>query len=127
MLRTQKLVPRVPPRMLAASLRAMERGSLRRLVVRPLPGDRAALVRRRRPRRRTRRWRSPPERLADDQVGPGEQQGDADHPLERDRLLVEAEEADPVEHDRGVSCPVIVAAATPPAPIELTVTSAVNT
>ena len=48
-------------------------------------------------------------------------------PAPGDRRLLEAEDAEPVEHDRRVSWPVIVAAATPPAPIALTATSAVNT
>ena len=55
MLRVQRLVPRVAPRLLARSLRAMESQALHRLGVRPLPGDRPPTFRRgRRAGRRSR-------------------------------------------------------------------------
>ena len=45
MLRVQRLVPRVPPRVLGPTLRAIGVQALRRLVVQPLPRDRAPVVR----------------------------------------------------------------------------------
>ena len=46
LLRVQRLVPRVPPRLLALALRGMSQRRVRALVVRPLPADRAARIRR---------------------------------------------------------------------------------
>ena len=96
MLRTQQAVPRVPPRLLAAALRGMERKSFVRLVVRPLPGDRRPRSRRA-PAAQPARAAGP---LADDQVRPGEQQGHPANPFDRDRLLLEPEDPEPVDHDR---------------------------
>ena len=45
MLRVQRLVPRVAPRLLAPALRGDGHQALRRLVLRPLPGHRAPVVR----------------------------------------------------------------------------------
>ena len=111
MLRVQQLVPRVPPRLLAGALRGMSQRRVRRLVVRPLPADRpspspasaraAAAARRRSAEAAARRpeglqsgeqqWggRGP---LADDQVGPGQQQHEPDHPGRGERRLLEAED-----------------------------------
>ena len=68
MLRVQKLIPRMPPRILGAADPADGLEALRRLVLRPLPADRAAGVR---------RCRSPGG-SADDQEGAGQQQADAE-------------------------------------------------
>ena len=53
MLRVQRLVPRVPPRLLAPTLRLLGRKRVRRLVLQPLPADRAARVRARAAQRPT--------------------------------------------------------------------------
>ena len=85
----------------AADARARRCGDgarrVRRLVVRPLPADRASVVRegagaasRQRPRHPSRRLNHP---LANDQKGPGEQQRDANRAAGRDRLLGQAEHA----------------------------------
>ena len=77
MLRAQKLVPRVPPRLLGPMIRLM---SSKRFVkwsfnhyLRIAPPDYAG--------------------SAHDQHGPGQQQGDADQPLGRERDLIQAEQA----------------------------------
>jgi flavin-dependent dehydrogenase len=83
MLRAQKLVPRVPPRLLGPLIKLM--GS-KRFV--DWSFDHYLAI-------------APPEyagterepRSADDEDGPGEQQGDAEDPLGRERDLVEAEQA----------------------------------
>ena len=117
LLRVQRLVPRVPPRLLALALRGMSTERVRALVVRPLPADRPPGVRagagaaHRRAARRTRSprpRRSPPalERavaaLADHEEGPRQQQ------RRRPRcaapvigVCVEAEDPQPVDDDRG--------------------------
>ena len=66
-------------------------------------------------------------RSANDRERAGEEQG---HSATRSRLIgVSSSPRMPIRSmiTDAVSCPVIVAAATPPAPIELTVTRAVNT
>ena len=53
-------------------------------------------------RRRTRaRLAGRGRRLADHQQRPGQQQGDAQQPLPGERRLLEAQDAHPVDHDRG--------------------------
>jgi flavin-dependent dehydrogenase len=83
MLRVQKLIPRVPPRILAPLIRLMAN---RRFVnwsfdhyLKIAPPDYAGTTRER--------------RSADDQDRPGQQQGDAEDALGRERDLVEAEQA----------------------------------
>jgi menaquinone-9 beta-reductase len=83
MLRVQKLIPRVPPRILAPLIRLM---ASRRFVnwsfdhyLKIAPPEYAGTTRER--------------RSADDQDRPGQQQGDAEDALGRERDLVEAEQA----------------------------------
>jgi flavin-dependent dehydrogenase len=83
MLRVQKLIPRVPPRILGPAIKLM--GSKRfvnwsfnhYLAIAP-------------PEYAGSKWTAP---SADDQGGPGHQQDDAEDPLRRERDLVEAKEA----------------------------------
>jgi len=79
MLRAQRLVPRIPPRLLAPLIRLL--GSRRFVdwsfghylrIAPPVPAPRSS---------------------ANDEEGPGEQQADAEHPLGRERDLVEPERA----------------------------------
>jgi menaquinone-9 beta-reductase len=83
MLRVQKLIPRVPPRVLAPLIRLM--GNKRFVdwsfnhYLAIAPPDYAGSQR--------------SARSADDQEGPGHQQGDPEDPLGRERDLVEAEQA----------------------------------
>ena len=76
MLRVQRLVPRIPPRLLGPMIRLL--GSKRFVdwsfehYLRIAP---------------------PPAPSANDENGAGHQQGDADHPLGAERDLVEAEQA----------------------------------
>ena len=113
MLRVQRLIPRIPPRLLGPLIRLLGTQALRRLVLRPLPADRPAGVRR---------------GSADDQDGPGEQQarrratrsglsGTWSRPNRPSRSIT----------TEAVSWPVTVAAATPPAPIAETAISALVT
>jgi menaquinone-9 beta-reductase len=83
MLRVQKLIPRVPPRILAPLIKLM---ASRRFVnwsfdhyLKIAPPEYAGTTRER--------------RSADDQDRPGQQQGDAEDALGRERDLVEAEQA----------------------------------
>ena len=105
MLRVQKLIPRVPPRMLGAGDPADGREALRRLVLRALPADRAAGVRRGSPAQRT--TRTVP---ASSRTTPRTRSGLSgtwSRP-NRPRRSITTE---------AVSWPKTVAAATPPAPI----------
>ncbi len=76
MLRVQKLVPRIPPRLLGPMIRLL--GS-RRFVEWSFE--------------HYLRIAPPPERSANDQNGAGHQQDDADHPLGAERDLVEAKQS----------------------------------
>ena len=102
MLRVQRLVPRVEPRLLGLMLRGMERRSfvdwsfghyLRiappEFAGAPPPAPGAGTP------------RLAASRLADDQERPGQQQADAQQPLPGDRRLLEPEDAHAVDHDRG--------------------------
>ncbi|HET7589185.1 MAG TPA: NAD(P)/FAD-dependent oxidoreductase [Solirubrobacterales bacterium] len=83
MLRVQKLIPRVPPRLLGPAIRLM--GSKRFVdwsfnhYLQIAPPEYAGS-----------KWVA---RSADDENGAGQQQGDAEQPLGRERDLVEAEQA----------------------------------
>ena len=76
MLRVQKLVPRVPPRLLGPLIRLMGSKRFVDWSFNHYLRDRAARLRR---------------SSADDQDGPGQQQDDAEQPLGRERDLVQAE------------------------------------
>ena len=80
MLRVQKLIPRVPPRILGPAIRLMGNKRFVDWSFAHYLRDRAAGASCRR-------------RSADDQEGPGQQQGDAEQALGAERDLVQAEQA----------------------------------
>ena len=131
LLRMQRLVPRVPPRLLAGALRGHEPRRLRAVVVRPLPAHRPSRLRARAggatPRSRARRRSAAAAALAHHQVRAG-----SSRTTPATRVALSGVSSSPRIPSRSmttaaVSWPVIVAAATPPAPIELTAIRAIVT